>query len=557
METIKAQARYIADQMRTLSTSGRIAISLLLVLLVGGLYQMMNWAGRPEWQALLDQPFTPAQIQRVQSELSLAGVKTKVEGDRILVQGDDDDRQRTMAMLAQRGALPRDTSLGYDALVKNVNVFISNQEARWRQERGLESELAAVIRKFQGVRDANVLVQVPEKRPLGSRAKTAASASVSLTLEDGDVLDQKRVDAVANLVAGAVEGLSPTDVNITDGMQIYRARDPSRAIAGDLLEKQRLEEDHYTKMIYNQLGYIPGLVANVRVKLRDIEEAIDDKVLGSPSPSRETEDTEESNNNSSAAAPGVLPNQNRSITDAGSGSTMSRSKTSVEYSENVNTKITRTNKPAGFLDALSASVNVPHTWLENIYRRQKGIEDDKAVDFAELQKVAQFELPRIEEQIKTLLILDGQSGDDMKKVVVDWYYNMPAAPAVGVAMAASADYLGLAREFGPQVGLGMLVLFSLFLVMRIAKKAQQAVVSTQAAIAGAAAGGGGEGQEASLGGGPATIGQAEGIGGAMIGHEVDEGLVRTQQIVEQITELVNEDAESAAGILQSWLTEER
>lgn len=557
MDTLKAQGRYIIDQLRTLSASGRIAIGLLLVILLGGLYQMMSWAGQPQWQTLLDQPFSPSQIQQVQAELTLVGAKTRVEGDRILVRGDDDDRQRFMAVLAQRGALPRDMTHGYDSLIKNANVFISNQEARWRQGRGLESELAAVLRKFQGVRDATVLIQVPEKRPMGSRVKSSASASVNVTLSDGDMLDQKRIDAVANFVAGSVEGLLPTDVNITDGTQFYRARDPSKSVAGDLLEKQRMEEDHYTKMIYNQFGHISGLVANVHVKLRDIDEVTDDKVLGKPEPIRETEDTEESSSLAGGNGPGVLPNQNRSIDDAGSGNAMTRSKVSTDYSENVSTKLTRVNKPAGFLDTLSASINVPHTWLEHVFRKQKGVADDKPVEYAELQKVAEIELKRIEDSAKTLLLVDDPAAGDAKKVVVDWYYNIPSPPpAVGVAMAASTDYFGILKDFGPQAGMGLLVLGSLFFVMRIAKKAQATAFTAKVATAGAGAMASSE-EEISLGGGPVTVGQAEGIQSAMIGHEVDAGLVRTQQIVQQISDLVSEDADSAAGILQTWLADDK
>jgi len=555
METIKAQSRYIIEQLRTLSVSGRIAIALLLVILLGGAYQMMRWAGDPEWRTLLDQSFTPAQIQRVQAELAVTGAKIKAEGDRILIRGDDDERQRLMAVLAQRGALPRDISIGYEILIKSTNVFISNQEARWRQSRALEAELAAVLRKFQGVRDANVLIQVPEKRPLGSRAKTAASASVNVTVAEGDVLDQKRVDAMANLVAGAVEGLSATDVNITDGTQIYRARDPNKGIASDLLERQRLEEDHYTKMIYNHLAHISGLVANVRVKLRDSDEQTDDKVLGKPEPIREMEETEESTTGGPGAGPGVLANQNRSIADAGAGNSSMQSKSTVEYSENVNTRITRTSKPAGFLDALSASVNVPHTWLEHVYRRQKGIEDDKPVEHGELQKTADSELGRIEEQVKTLLIVDAEASDEAKHVVVDWYYDIVDQAKAGPAAAAAAsDAFALFRQFGPQAGLGLLVLGSVLYVLRMAKKAQASLATPSVAVVGV---GGSVTEEMTLGGGFSPVGQAEGMQGAMIGHEVDAGLVRTQQIVEQISDLVSEDVDSAAGILQTWLVEEK
>jgi flagellar biosynthesis/type III secretory pathway M-ring protein FliF/YscJ len=52
------------------------------------------------------------------------------------------------------------------------------------------------------------------------------------------------------------------------------------------------------------------------------------------------------------------------------------------------------------------------------------------------------------------------------------------------------------------------------------------------------------------------VGEAEEMHSAIIGQEVDEGLVRSRQIVDQISQLVKEDADSAASIVQNWLKDE-
>ena len=224
MEFLRAQASQIGEQLRGMSISQRVAVVLLLVVLTGGMWGLIRWGGQGEWVPLLDQAFSSEQLQRVQAELmTLSGVETKVEGDRVLFHGDEDRRRQLIAVLAQRGALPRDTSMGYAALLKENSVFIGDRSRMWMENRGLETELSGVIRKFQGVRDAHVFIEVPQQRTFGAKASNSR-ASVHVTLGEGEALDKQRIMAIANLVTGAVSGLDTKDVKITDGARFYRVR---------------------------------------------------------------------------------------------------------------------------------------------------------------------------------------------------------------------------------------------------------------------------------------------------------------------------------------------
>jgi flagellar biosynthesis/type III secretory pathway M-ring protein FliF/YscJ len=551
MAFIKEQSKAITEQLRTMSVSQQIAVGLLIVVLLGGVYQMMRWAAVPEWTTLLDQPFTAEQIRQAQAELAVVGVKTKVDQDRIMIRGNDDDRQRWQAFLAQRGALPRDTSLGYAALIKDASVFVSDQEQRWRQNRGLETEISAVLRRFQGIRDANAFVDKPRKRGLG-RVKSGARASVHVTLDSGDTLDRKRIAAIANFVAGAVEGLDVADVRITDGSQYYRPPDPENTLGNDLLERQRAQEDHYTGMIYDQLEYIKGLVVNVRAKLRDNDEHMEKKELGPPVVLKESETTEETTSAAVATGPGVQPNRGSAITAQGPGTGSTRSESSTDLSGERSQTRTSTVKPAGLVERLTASVSVPRSYLEQVYRQQQAIDPDQPVPADQVDALAEVELPKIRNTVKTLL---QAKGDD--QVVVALYYDV-APPVQAGSPVGSSEFIMLAKDYGPRAGLALLAMISLFFVLRIAKKAQGSVIAAKsAALAGA-------GQRSfagapeifPLGGGPVTVGEAEEMHSAIIGQEVDEGLVRSRQIVDQISQLVKEDADSAASIVQNWLKDE-
>jgi flagellar biosynthesis/type III secretory pathway M-ring protein FliF/YscJ len=561
MEFFAAQAKQIGRQLRGMSASQLVAVFLMLVVLMGGVWGIVHWGSTPDWMPLLDQSFTAEQIQQVQGELIAAGVNSQVQGDRVLIRGDDGERQRVQAVLAQRGALPRDTSLGYSALIKENSVFIGDRSRVWMEHRGLETELSAVIRRFGGIKDAHVFVEVPQQR--GLRGNTSASrASVHVTLQDGQALDKQRINAIASFVVGAVSGLEAKNVKITDGVRSYRPHDGADDVPTEILDLQRAAEEHHAQKIQDQLRYIPGVLVAVHAVLRTADEQIQERKLGQPVVDKEMSKSEEMINQSSSAAPGVRPNQGRGLTESPSGSSNSReeSETSLQGDRDVTT--TSTVKRAGQVERLMASVSIPRSYLERVLAAVSPQKSDKPEPQPEsaIQKLAAVELPKIRELVKPLI---NATADD--QVVINWYFDIPQEEKAS-AETQPSNLMAAARDFGPQVALGLLALGSLWFVMRIAKKAGVSVAKSPAggltpAWAGASRGGGGgmgiDGALPTLGGGPITVGEAEEVDGVMVGHEVDDQVVRTQQIVRQISQMVKEDAASAASILGTWLTEEK
>ena len=566
MEFLAAQLRQIRGRLTGSSPSQWVAIALFVVLLGVAFVWMMNWAGQGEWTPLLDQALSAEETQRVQAELTLAGVESRVEGDRVKVRGGDDARQRLQALLAERGAMPRDTSLSYREIVNKSNPFTGDRQAQWIESRGLETELSRVLSHFRGVKEARVLVTASKARGFGRQG--TSSASVNVVMRSGETLDKPRVNAIANFVAGAVQGLKPADVKITDGAQFFRPSDENEALPAELIVLQKEHEDHAARKIYDQLRHIRGAVVNVRAVLRTAEESKSNRELGPPTPMKETSKTEETTSGSTAAAPGVRPNEGRSLTDGGTGSTSSKEDTTVEYAAQRNTKETMVKEMVGTVDKLTASISVPFSYLENVYRKQQGLAADAAVKAADIDPIATIQIAKIRALVKPLI---SAKGDD--DVAVDWYFDSEsseAAAAAAATQAADAGALSMWREWGPKAGLGLLALVSLFTVVRLAKKSTTIMglppVETGLKVKGGRGGKGGGRRRGRSGGGqgdeeeeelesfdvPLAVGEAHEMAGVLEGREVDESVVRTQQIVKQIAELVKDDPRAAAGLIERW-----
>ena len=91
--------------------------------------------------------------------------------------------------------------------------------------RALEGELARTIRLIEAVASARVHVVQPDSTLFGQSKK--ATASVVLRLKPGHQLSRGNVTAIANLVAGSVETLEPSEVSIVDSEGNLLSNKPS------------------------------------------------------------------------------------------------------------------------------------------------------------------------------------------------------------------------------------------------------------------------------------------------------------------------------------------
>lgn len=555
MDFLKVQLQRIREQLGGLTNSQRIAIGLSLALALAGAYGMINWAGSARWTPVLDQPLTPEQIRRISTALLAAQIEVREDVDRVLIKGDANARRRAQAVLAQSDALPRDTSMSYQKLISEQSPFTSRRRAQWRELRGLESELARTLRDFTGVKEARVLLTKAERRSYLSRGQRS-SAAVNLTMEGDRGISKKLVTSIAHFVAGAV-GLKVQEVTITDGLRFYRPPGEEEAVPANFIDIQRAHEDLTAKKIYDQLRNIAGVVVNVHATLRTEDEQTNVTTLDEPKIIEDTKDDEERKGGGDAVGPGIRPNVGFAQSNAGPSMSETKEKAVTKYDPNRGGTTQITNRPPGHLERLTATVSVPRSYLERIIRARPERDDTQPVDDEEIELAADFRLPKIKTQVMTLL-----DAGDASQVVVDWHYDPTPDGQAALAESVPLDYLAMAREFGPQAGLGLLALISLLAVMRMAKRAHATLVpaaGSAAAAAGAGPGGPGipmvgeAGELITLGGGPIAVGEAEEVDGVLEGREVDEDALRSQQIVKQIGLLVKEDSQAAASLLERWI----
>lgn len=126
---------------------------------------------------------------------------------------DEANLYKARMVVAQNGALtmPDTASDGLDKLPMGASRALEDERLRAAREH----ELMLSIKEIDGVQAVRVHIAQGEKSVF-VRDQIAPSASVMLRLSDGRQLSQQQVQAVVNLVAGSVPGLTPDAVKVVD-----------------------------------------------------------------------------------------------------------------------------------------------------------------------------------------------------------------------------------------------------------------------------------------------------------------------------------------------------
>ena len=555
MDFVKAQFDKIKEQLAGLNASQRMLAASLAVIMVMTLLWWSRYAGTSEMEDLLPQDLSAEELRQVTDLLDIKQIPRKVVGTRVQVPVDR--RMEALAQLTYAGAAPSDTSAGFDDIIAKMD---SPWNTSVKQDvmfnRAKETTLGQIMREWQGVRDARVVINAAQKRAFGE-ADVSPSATVNLRMKNpGQKPDKRLIESAAATVAGAVAGMSRSRVNvIVDGASHNVGDKEDGGVNGDSwMDLVKEGERHFSQKIQERLRNIDGVLVSVTVdpnmkSLRSEKETFDkagtfDKVIES------TERTNESTTTSRPPGePGAVPNTggaNQAASLGGAGGVAAGSEGTTTNESETKTKMMvfpsvvreKLLSPAGSSAVVGASISIPRSHLIQIYKSV--FPTAKEPDDAALQPLIDKELLRVKANVLGCV---AQTPED--KVTVDWYYDyLPASASSGQVAVATSVPLALTGHL-KEVALGALAVISLFMVSMMVRKATPAPIippmpekPNKPAFA------------------PPEEPVAEASEGLqeMDGIEVDTDSVRNQQIISQVSSMVKENPDAAANLVKRWLS---
>lgn len=192
------------DVLRQLTLMMGLAICLAIAVF------MIMWANQSEYRFLAKLP--TEQLIKTMDFLDSNKVDYRQENNTISVP--IEEYQNIKLLLAREG-LSEAPSKDADILMQDMGFGVSQRLESERLKYGREQQLASTIEQLQSIARAKVLLAIPRENVFARRAKNP-SATVVLTMQRGRILSEEEVDSVVDIVASAVQELSPNRVTVTD-----------------------------------------------------------------------------------------------------------------------------------------------------------------------------------------------------------------------------------------------------------------------------------------------------------------------------------------------------
>ncbi len=139
-----------------------------------------------------------------------------------------EQRNEAMAVLSQAG-LPRRATQSLLDLFRDSGLVPSEMQQQIRYRSGLQEQIASIIRKMDGIVDADVQLSFPEEDPLNPNAKKG-KVTASVYVKHTGVLNDPNSQLISKikwLVAGSVPDLNYDNVTVVPDLARYREATPA------------------------------------------------------------------------------------------------------------------------------------------------------------------------------------------------------------------------------------------------------------------------------------------------------------------------------------------
>ena len=237
----------VAKSMPLLGLVALLGLAWIAWMVIGAAPNRTLFAGLPDDQKAA-----------VVEALTTAGVRNSIDRDTGAITVSDDDYHRARMLLASQG-LPhggQDSSDVLGAMPLGSSRAVETERIRAARE----ADLARTIEAIDVVQSARVHLAV-EQPSVFVRERARTAASVMLTLAQGRTLGDNQVQAIVNLVASSVPGLSPDGVSVVDQngrLLSHAGGDAATGASERQLAVQTQVEDRYRQAITSLLAPILG-----------------------------------------------------------------------------------------------------------------------------------------------------------------------------------------------------------------------------------------------------------------------------------------------------------
>lgn len=553
-------AEQLTSAFKGMSATQRImvaAISLTVLLALGGL---SIWASQ-ESKSVLAANVSPQEASSIVAQLDKMQVPYELSSDQRTILVPESQVGPLRLRFAGEGLLSGD-KLGFEKL-ENAGLGTTDFSQKVIHRRAMEAQLAKTIMSLQQVAEATVHITPSNDSPFLTD-KEDAKASVLLKLRGSRMLPDENTQAIVNLVAASVEGLKPDQVVIIDQhsrILSRTGRDPMVGASDSQKKVAREEEDHLVRRVTELLEPVVGIgkvraTAHVDLdfdKVKINEERFDPQ--GQVERSVQQKDEKVQKRDAGAGIPGTPSNVAPAAGEASANVTESSEKKETTTNFEISKTVRSVDQATGSVKRVTLAVIVDHigTWEKDAKGEPVLKQTPRSAD----------ELKKIRDQVSAAVGIQAKRGDEL--TVENMAFATLQVNPKEEAEAKKQFWVDLGMRYLPTgiaVIAGAIVFFMIILPML---KRMSAAINRPMPMRVASAEGG-EAAMAGPGGGstrkPVQVKSMSEIE-AEIEAELNADAAfsapearRRELIKKRLQGGSNEDPETMASLVRSWLLEE-
>jgi flagellar M-ring protein FliF len=264
MDFFSRSMAQLRDLFASMTPAARITSTLLLGVIVVSLgYLFQGYSSGSKEVLFNGEALQPGEAHRIESVIAKAKLTGwERQGDRILVPRGE--KAEYLAAIADANALPANFDTLLEESLDLGGAFVSEPTRKARMKAVRERQLSMIVRRMDGVEEAQVLYDIREAKGFG---KEQTTATASVRPQAGQTLTPARQKTIREAVAGAIAGMSPQDVMILDlsnGSQYAAGGDGSAEAFDDPYFQTRIQ---YERMMENRIVDLLRDIHGVKVKV--------------------------------------------------------------------------------------------------------------------------------------------------------------------------------------------------------------------------------------------------------------------------------------------------
>lgn len=205
---------------------------------------------------------SPSETGTIKQSLDSKGIKSEIADGGTTIKVPDDVVDTLKVQLAAEG-LPKSGSIDYSFFSQNAGFGTTDNEFNVIKLDAMQTELANLIKGIEGVQDAKVMINLPEKGIFVTDKGEDASASIVLNTKPGYQFKEEQIKGLYQLVSKSVPNL-PTDniVIMNQYFEYFDLNNQKNSTSGSTYAtqsdiKKQIERD-IQRQVQSMLGTLMG-----------------------------------------------------------------------------------------------------------------------------------------------------------------------------------------------------------------------------------------------------------------------------------------------------------